>query len=202
MQTTPTGKTIYERRAIRKYKDRTVSRDLIEELLEAGRMAPSAMNKQPWHFYVLTDKDAIQAFSREIAAMALKDTLHSGISGVKQVIKAAAGLLHFSHGINLHAVKDPVFHGAPVVIFLTADRNNEWAPLDIGMCAQNIMLAAKAIGLDSCPIGFGKFVEKTNSYPRLHIPPSEKVQLAIIIGYGDESPAAHERSKDNALFID
>lgn len=199
---TETGKTIYQRRAVRKYTDRPVSKDLIEELLDAGRMAPSAINKQPWHFYVLTDKDTILSFSREIARVALKDTLHSGMSGMKQVIKSAAGLLHFSHGINFHAMKDPVFYGAPAVVFLTANRDNEWAPLDIGMCAQNIMLAAKAIGLDTCPVGFGKYVERTKIFSRLHVPASEKVLLAIILGYGDESPEAHERLRHNALFID
>lgn len=199
---TETGKTIYERRAVRKFKDRRISRDLLAELLEAGRMAPSAMNKQPWHFYVLTNQETIQAFSKEIASVALKDTLHAGAAGIKQVVKAAAGLLHFPHGINFHALKDPVFHGAPAVIFLTADRNNEWAALDIGMCAQNIMLAAKAVGIDSCPVGFGKYVEKTKIFPKLHVPAAEKVHLAIILGYGSESPELHERGKDNALFID
>ena len=46
---TETGKTIYERRAVRRYKDKPVDRKLIEQVLDAGRMAPSAMNKQPWH---------------------------------------------------------------------------------------------------------------------------------------------------------
>ncbi|MDO6430349.1 nitroreductase [Flavitalea sp. BT771] len=202
VRTTETGKAIYERRAVRKYKNTPVDRKLIEQVLDAGRMAPSAMNKQPWHFYVLTGKDTIQAFSREIAAIAMKGALSSGISGIKQVIKAAAGLLHFVHGINLHALKDPVFYEAPVVIFLTASRDNEWAPLDIGMCAQNIMLAARSVGLDSCPVGFGKFVVKTKIYSRLHVPDSEEVHLAIILGYGDESPKAHERARDNVLFID
>jgi nitroreductase len=199
---TEPGKIIYERRAVRKYDDRPVSKDLIEQVLDAGRMAPSAMNKQPWHFYVLTKKETIESFSREIAAVALKGTLKSGISGIKQVIKAAAGLLHFAHGINLLLSKDPVFYGAPVVIFLTASRDNDWASLDIGMCAQNMMLAAKAAGLDTCPIGFGKFVEKTKIYSRLHVPDSEEVKLAIILGYGDETPEIHERIRDNVLYID
>lgn len=199
---TETVKTIYQRRAVRKYKDRPVDRELVEQVLDAGRMAPSAMNKQPWQFYVLTNKELIQTFSGEIAGVAIKGVLKSGISGIKQVIKAAAGLLHISHGIDLHAIKDPVFYGAPVVIFLTAPRDNEWASLDIGMCAQNMMLAAKSIGLDSCPIGFGKYVEKTKIFSRLHVPASEEVKLAVILGYGDESPAVHERITNNVLFID
>ena len=43
-----TLKTIYERRAVRAYQDKSVSKEIIEQLLDAGRMAPSAINKQPW----------------------------------------------------------------------------------------------------------------------------------------------------------
>ncbi|MDP4147951.1 MAG: nitroreductase [Bacteroidota bacterium] len=202
VEKTETEKIIYSRRAVRRYKNKPVDRQVVEEVLEAGRMAPSAMNRQPWQFYVLTNKETIKAFSKEIAGVAMKGALRSGVSGIAQMLKAASGLLHLSRGVDLHAIKDPVFYGAPVVIFLTARRDNEWASLDIGMCAQNIMLAAKSLGLDTCPVGFGKFVEKTKIFPRLHVPASEEVKLAIILGYGDESPEVHERTRDNLLFID
>jgi len=52
-----------------------------------------------------------------------------------------------------------------VVIFIISPHDNEWASLDVGMCAQNIMLAAKSLGLDTCPVGFGKYVEKTKIFP-------------------------------------
>ena len=97
--------------------------------------------------------------------------------------------------------EDPVFHGAPVVIFITSKKDNEWAALDIGMCSQNIMLAAKSIGLDSCPVGMGKYIDQTKIYSRLNIPESEHVHLAIIIGYGNESPEVKERIKNNLIYI-
>jgi len=97
---------------------------------------------------------------------------------------------------------DPIFHGAPVVIFITALRENEWASLDIGMCAQNMMLAAKALGLDSCPVGLAKYVEQTKIFSRLQVPFSEQVHLAIILGYGDETPEIHKRIRNNAFFIE
>jgi len=196
---TETLKTIYERRAVRKYRDKSVRRKLIEQVIDAGRMAPSAINKQPWKFYVLTDKATIKIFSKEIAAIAVKSFIKSGVKGI---IQTAGHLLRLAHGFNFHAMEDPVFHGAPVVIFITAPRDNEWAPLDIGMCAQNMMLAAKSFGLDSCPVGFGKFVEGTKSFSKLKVPVSEQVYLSIIFGYGDESPDVHERKKDNIIFID
>ena len=193
-----TMRVIYERRAVRKYKDKPVGKDFIDQVIDAGRMAPSAINKQPWRFYVLTDKALIQSFSKEIAAVALKSFARTGIINM---FKTVVNLLDFPHGLNFHAMEDPVFHGAPVVIFITGSRYNEWAALDIGMCAQNMMLMAKSLGLDSCPVGFAKFVEKTKIFPRLKVPVSEKVFLAVILGYGDESPKLHERKKNNVDFI-
>jgi len=199
---TETIETIYERRSVRKYKSSLVDISLIGKVLDAGRMAPSAMNKQPWQFYVLTNKETIKSFSKEIAGVIWEGSLKSGISGIARILKAASGLLHLPHGFDLHSIKDPVFHGAPVVIFLTAPRDNEWASLDVGMCAQNIMLAAKSLGLDTCPVGLGKYVEKTKIFSRLHVPATEELKLAIILGYGDESPEVHERVTNNLLFID
>ncbi|HVX50768.1 MAG TPA: nitroreductase [Chitinophagaceae bacterium] len=173
---------IYARRAVRKYRDLPVEQALLEKILDAGRMAPSAMNRQPWKFYLIDNRQTIQVFSNEILAAA-KEEMH---------------LLAGSPFLDSH---DAVFHGAPVVIFLSAPTDNEWAAFDIGMCAQNMMLAAKALGLDTCPIGLAKFVTHTPVYQRLHIPSSEKVMLAIVIGYGDEIPAIHARNRDNVWFV-
>lgn len=177
-----TLKTIYERRSVRKYLNKAVPRELIDQLLEAGRMAPSAVNRQPWKFYVVADKNTIRLFSDQIA-------------------KAAAGHFHLAFASGLINRNDAVFHGAPVVIFITATKENEWAPLDIGMCAQNIMLAARSLGLDTCPIGFGKYVEETEAFSKLNTSKKEKVLLSLIVGYGDEHPVVHERNKKNAFYI-
>ena len=49
-----TLKTIYFRRAVRKYGPAPVPKKLIDEILDAARMAPTSMNKQAWKFYVVT----------------------------------------------------------------------------------------------------------------------------------------------------
>jgi nitroreductase len=191
-------KTIYERRAIRKYRPDTINKEIINDLLDAGRMAPSAINKQPWKFYILTDPVMIKTYSKEIKKAAAKQFLKVG---VKEIVKNASSLFHFPKGLQFVREKDPVFHGAPVVIFITSPKDNEWSDLDIGMCAQNIMLAAKSMGLATCPVGFGKFVEKTESFPKLGIPKSERVNISLILGYGIEDPEVHERKKENVVFI-
>jgi nitroreductase len=173
---------INERRAVREYTSKPVDRQIIETLLEAGRMAPSAINKQPWKFHIVTDIETIKRFSKEIT-------------------KVAEGHFHLSHGVDFLKTEDAIFHGAPVVVFISAPKDNDWAPIDIGMCAENIMLAAKSLGLDSCPVGMAKFVEQTSCYSELKIPSTEHILLSIVLGYGKEKPAIHTRLKNNAFYI-
>lgn len=173
--------TIHERRAVRKYKVIPIDRTQIEHIIMAGKMAPSAMNQQLWRFYVLTNTEKIKSYSNAISTV-------------------AKNILHFSFK-DIQKEEDPIFHGAPVVIFITAPKGNEWASLDVGMCAQNIMLAAKSMGYETCPVGLAKFIEKTHAYKELNIPVSEEIMLAIILGIGDEKPEMHQRKNNNITFL-
>ncbi len=196
---TETLKTIFERRAVRKYLPDTIDDEILEKILNAGRMAPSAMNEQPWKFYIVTHKDTIVSFSKAISKITSKMMLKAMGKHPVATIKT---LLHFAPGAVHTQSEDPIFHGAPVVIFIAAPKDNEWAGLDIGMCAQNMMLAAKSLGLDSCPIGFAKYIEQTPVFHQLEVPAGEQVLLAVILGYGDEKPEPGLRIKNNAIFID
>lgn len=176
-----TLRTIYERRSVRAFLDRPVPMELLCRVIDAGKMAPSEMNRQPWKFYVLTVPDTIQAFSREIR------TFLEGRS-----FKFAAG-----YG----QVDDPIFYGASAVILLAAPTKNEWAALDIGMCAENMMLAARSFGLDSCPVGLAKFLHKTHIVSTLSLDPRDEVFLGVTLGYGADSPEAHPRISNNVIFV-
>lgn len=44
--------SIYSRRSIRKYSDKQVPKEMIEQIIEAGVMSPSAKNRQPWKYIV------------------------------------------------------------------------------------------------------------------------------------------------------
>ena len=191
-------KNIYERRAVRKYKDVALPKEMVDMLLDAGRMAPSAMNRQPWKFYVLTDPKKIKAFSKEIADIAIKEIKHIGL---KDAAKMTLSFFHLSTMINFLKNDDHIFYGAPIVIFITTPKDDEWGALDVGMCVENIMLAAKSMGLDTCPVGFAKFVTQTKDYYLLNIPETEQIQLALIAGYGNEQPKLHERIENNAVYI-
>lgn len=56
-------KEIFNRRSIRKFKDRPVESEKIERILRAAMQAPSAANQQPWEFIVVEDKDNLNALS-------------------------------------------------------------------------------------------------------------------------------------------
>ena len=54
---------IQQRRSIRSYQDKPVEREKLEKILEAGRLAPSARNIEPWHFIAVTDSEKRKALS-------------------------------------------------------------------------------------------------------------------------------------------
>jgi nitroreductase len=56
--------TVQERRSIRAYQDTPIPREKLEKILEAGRLAPSARNIEPWHFIAVTDEQKRKALSK------------------------------------------------------------------------------------------------------------------------------------------
>ena len=56
--------SIFHRISVRKYQDRTVEKEKIEQILRAAMQAPSATNQQPWEFYVVTDREKIKELSK------------------------------------------------------------------------------------------------------------------------------------------
>lgn len=173
--------TIHKRRSVRKYKNISIDKGVIEQIIMAGKMAPTAMNQQLWKFIVLTNTEKIKLYSGAIS-------------------KIVENNLHFYFNLS-NKNEDSIFHGAPVVIFITSPKENKWAVLDVGMCAQNIMLAAKSLGYDTCPIGLAKFIEQTEYYKELSIAEADEIKLAIIMGLGDEKPEKHQRKNNNITFI-
>ncbi|HBC97794.1 MAG TPA: nitroreductase family protein [Clostridium sp.] len=55
---------ILERKSIRKYTDKMISKEIIEKILKAGMSAPSAVDEQPWQFIVIDDKDTLNEITK------------------------------------------------------------------------------------------------------------------------------------------
>jgi len=189
---------IHHRRAVRRFSHLPVARKDIERIIDAGRWAPSAINQQSWHFTVLTDTALIVKLSSQIKTASVKGIVKMGW---KTLFHQIADFIHAPHDYDYMRDEDVIFHGAPVVIFLSAPRSNEWAALDIGMCAQNMMLTAQAMGINSCPIGLATYVEHVQDVDRLRLPSGHHVHLALVFGYAAEIPMAKERKTDNVVFV-
>ncbi|MGL5188307.1 MAG: nitroreductase family protein, partial [Cetobacterium sp.] len=56
-------KNILERRSCRIFKEEKIEKELLKEIVKAGAFAPSAMNQQPWHFTVISNKDLLDQLS-------------------------------------------------------------------------------------------------------------------------------------------
>ncbi|MCD6569102.1 MAG: nitroreductase family protein [Deltaproteobacteria bacterium] len=162
-------KVIFERRSVRKYRDKQVPENLIRRVLEAGRFAPSAGNCQPWKFIVLRDKEMINEMERDVIRLCkvfkfLMDWRRPGLIGKIAWLNAQVSIRLMPnklHPIPFGAIsliadgKLGVFHGAPTIIFILKDRRGVGNPdLDCGICGQNMVLAAYSLGLSTCWIGF------------------------------------------------
>jgi len=78
---------ILNRRSIRRYDQKEIPKDVLDKILEAGRQAPSAVNRQPWHFVVLTDYEIKKELSKGLFNRNIKN------SPVTVVGCASTGLL-------------------------------------------------------------------------------------------------------------
>ena len=191
---------IKSRRSVRAYKPDPVPDEVLTELLEVARLAPSGTNTQPWEFFVLTGKvlddlnHAIVAKIRSGNASPNPDIdvfAHSlGTYGQRQqkFIKQILDFVEPAPGTNKMqkwfemSVSN---YGAPVRIIIVADKSAAgWFIFDIGIVTQTIALAAQEYGLATCILG------DAAAYPDevrkiVGIPESKRIVIGIAIGYPD-----------------
>lgn len=195
---------ITSRRSIRAFLPTPVVHEDIEAILDVAARAPSGTNTQPWKVYVLTgatqqrlSTEILQAhnnpasakqhteeysyYPREWVTPYIERRRKIGwdlytLLGLSRENKAG---MHAQHGRNY------VFFDAPVGMIFTIDRIMErgsW--LDYGMFLQNIMIAARARGLDTCPqAAFTQFHKIIANV--LNLPANEMVVCGMSLGYAD-----------------
>ena len=162
---------ITTRRSLRAFLPTTVPRQTIEDILAVASRAPSGTNTQPWKVYVLTGQSRAELSRKILAAHddPVERATHSeeyayypsewispfserrrkvgwDLYSLLDIAKTDKARMHAQHGRNYE------FFGAPVGLMFTMDRvmrQGSW--LDYGMFVQNIMIAARARGLDTCP---------------------------------------------------
>jgi nitroreductase len=202
---------ITTRRSLRAFLPTPVSRETIEGILSVASRAPSGTNTQPWKVYVLTG-EPLHELSRQILA-AFDDPAQAAshheeyayyptqwqspyierrrkvgwdLYGLLGIGKTDKMRMHAQHGRNYR------FFDAPVGLMFTIDRIMEkgsW--LDYGMFLQNIMVAARARGLDTCPqAAFTQFHKII--MPAIGASAEEMLVCGMSLGHAD--PAAIENS--------
>jgi nitroreductase len=170
---TPVEEVILSRRSTRAFKKEPIPDFMIRRILEAGRFAPSAGNMQPWKFAVIKSPEILEAMENDAAKIARRmmfvlDYTRSRFRQIflKPVSKFFIRLLHnelhpvpFGLLNEIAAGRAPVFHHAPTIILLLEDqRGVSSPPMDIGICGQNIVLAAHSMGAATCWIGLIKLL--------------------------------------------
>ncbi|WP_018912298.1 nitroreductase [Thiomonas sp. FB-6] len=213
---------ITSRRSIRRFLPRPVPRDVLEQILRVAARAPSGTNTQPWQVHVLSG-EALQRMSRRIVqayddpAQAAAHTEEYayyprqwqspylerrrkvgwdlyGLLGIAKTDKAG---MHAQHRRNF------LFFDAPVGLLFSIDRVMEQGSwLDYGMFLQNIMVAARARGLDTCPQAaftqFHRIIEE-----ELGLRPTQQVVCGMSLGWADPEAVEntlHTQRADVAEF--
>ncbi|MEM1937667.1 MAG: nitroreductase family protein [Candidatus Caldarchaeum sp.] len=139
-------RVIMSKRETRLYADKPVPDEVVSKVLEAGRLAGSAKNRQPWHFILLRNRENLEGLSRfgDFA----------------------------SH----------LARAAFAVIILVPDAYKQ-DRFDAGRAAQNMMLAAHALGVGSCPITLHN---EEGAKKFLNVPPELNIVVCIAFGYSVE----------------
>jgi nitroreductase len=197
---------IVTRRSLRAFLPTPVPRPMIEEILQVAARAPSGTNVQPWRVTVLTgdarerlsaailrvydDPELRREHAEEYAYyptewvdpyLARRRKVGWDLYGLLGIGKTDKERMHAQHGRNYR------FFDAPVGMIFTIDRilqQGSW--LDYGMFLENIMIAARARGLDTCPqAAFTQFHRVIAE--QLALPANEMVVCGMALGYADMS---------------
>lgn len=170
-QTAAVDAAITSRRSLRAFLSTPVPRETIEDILRVASRAPSGTNTQPWKVYVLTggplrslsqavraayDDPVVSAQHHEAYAYYPREWRSPYIDRRRKVGWDLYTLLGIAKGdkLRMHEQhgRNYVFFDAPVGLMFTIDRVMEQGSwLDYGMFLQNVMVAARARGLDTCP---------------------------------------------------
>lgn len=165
---------IEKRRSIRKYKPKPVANEDLKKILEAGRLAPSGGNRQPWSFVVVRDAETKKALS--IAAKNQKFIADADVV-VTALGDAGATKIQLPYKLSTNRIsylQDPM------------------------IAVEHMILAATALGYGTCWIGA---FNQSEVKKILNIPENMVVVALLPIGVPDESPAQRPRKPFKEIFF-
>lgn len=159
---------VKKRYSCRQYQDKKVDREIVEQCIEAARLAPSACNSQPWHFVIL-DEENIKS---EVASMTSGKMLPLN----HFVHRAPIIVVALSHKGNMRTKIGGVI------------KNKAFYQYDVAMAVEHLCLKATELGLGTCILGWFRehAIKKAIKVPRGY-----KIELLVTLGY----PADEVREK-------
>ncbi|MDL2275377.1 nitroreductase family protein [Desulfosarcina sp. OttesenSCG-928-G10] len=199
-----TGKLVNfmgSRRSCRNYASGPVSAEILTDLVKIGITAPSGSNCQPWSFTILPNRQTMNQLGQKIGKffektnqMAEKYWLRKGL----RLLGKPQLDTYFEHhyatvkqGLAAYAAggKDLLFHGAVAGIVVSAEKDASTPVEDALLATQNILLAAHAMGLGTCLIGFAvEAMRRDRSIVRMLKIPKDEIPCAVIaLGWPTET---------------
>jgi nitrobenzene nitroreductase len=193
---------IRARRAVRRYLPRPVPAAMVRDVLEVARHAPSGSNIQPWKCYVVTGgardqlvADALAAFRTEFQAHGPEYDFYPAELPQPFLGRRGAFGMKLGRALDIDQAdmaarmafmaRNFMFFDAPVGLIFTIDRGLERASfIDYGAFLQNVMLAARARGLDTCAQQTWAMLHKVLR-ARLPIGEGEMVVCGMAMGWAD-----------------
>ena len=159
---------IHTQRSVRHFSTKPVDEELVDAILEAAIRAPSAGNRQPWHFIVIRDREA----KRRLGQWYLDSWRH-----MVAAIGDAASESYRSGGDLARQMKD-----IPVLILACVNQGASTMGSSIYPAVQNLMLAARALGLGTVlTTNHMRFEQEVKAF--LGIPEDVDTAALIPIGY-------------------
>jgi nitroreductase len=178
---------VRNRRSTRRFKEEPVPPESLSRILDAGRWAPSGGNIQPWRFVVITDKD----IKGKIAEVCTK----SSSEAWRSFSKAMEGYLEKRGATpsKLYMKEIPVL---VAVCYQVPERQSRDVALASAWVAiENMLLAATAEGLASCPYTTYDSKEETALKELLQVPQQYHIAAILQLGYGSAQPPPPSRKR-------
>jgi nitroreductase len=186
---------IARRRSVRAYAPHVIDEQTVRELLHAAVQAPTAMHAEPWAFVIVQDAQLLKRLSDRAKATLLEH----------------AATFHDLHRISepprdsafARALVNPdfnIFYDAGTLIVLCGPSSGPFVPADCWLAAENLMLAAAAMGLGTCCIGSAlPALNLPESRAELGIPADVTAFAAVIAGAPAETPQVLPRKEPKIL---
>jgi nitroreductase len=179
---------ILARRSVRNYTTQTLEKGAVSSLLQAAIRAPTAMHGEPWAFVIIQDPQVLKKISDQAKPMLLTMMHHD------QHLQAFKSF-------ELPGYQDfNIFYNAGTLILICGNTKIKSFESDCWLAAENLILAACAMGLGSCIIGCAiPILNVAEIKIKLGIPNEFTVVAPIVVGYPDEVPAPTSRKHPRIL---